>query len=99
MAHGPPPGGVLFMSKTLVNNVSWRIGGQQGEGIDSTGDIFAKSIARMGLHLYTYRSFSSRIRGGLTFFEVRVSEKPVQSEVASRIVTSSAPRWRANQRW
>lgn len=64
-------------AETLVNNVSWRIGGQQGEGIDSTGDIFAKSVARMGLHLYTYRSFSSRIRGGLTFFEVRVSENPV----------------------
>lgn len=67
------------MSKTLVNDVSWRIGGQQGEGIDSTGDIFAKSVSRMGLHLYTYRSFSSRIRGGLTFFEVRVSEKPVHA--------------------
>lgn len=61
----------------IVNHVSWRIGGQQGEGIDSTGDIFAKSVARYGLHLYTFRSFSSRIRGGLTFFEVRVLDKPV----------------------
>ncbi len=65
------------MTQPIVNNVSWRIGGQQGEGIDSTGDIFAKAVARYGLHLYTFRSFSSRIRGGLTFFEVRVSEKPV----------------------
>ncbi len=65
------------MSDPIVNHVSWRIGGQQGEGIDSTGDIFAKAISRSGLHLYTYRSFSSRIRGGLTFFEVRVDENPV----------------------
>ena len=65
------------MTQPLVNNVSWRIGGQQGEGIDSTGDIFAKAVARYGLHLYTFRSFSSRIRGGLTFYEVRISEKPV----------------------
>lgn len=65
------------MTNPIVNHVSWRIGGQQGEGIDSTGDIFAKAVARFGLHLYTYRSFSSRIRGGLTFFEVRVSDKPV----------------------
>ena len=65
------------MTQPIVNNVSWRIGGQQGEGIDSTGDIFAKAVARYGLHLYTFRSFSSRIRGGLTFFEVRISEKPV----------------------
>jgi len=65
------------MTRPIVNNVSWRIGGQQGEGIDSTGDIFAKAVARYGLHLYTFRSFSSRIRGGLTFFEVRISDKPV----------------------
>ena len=61
------------MAQPIVNNVSWRIGGQQGEGIDSTGDIFAKAVARYGLHLYTFRSFSSRIRGGLTFYEVRIS--------------------------
>ncbi len=67
------------MAQPIVNNVSWRIGGQQGEGIDSTGDIFAKAVARCGLHLYTYRSFSSRIRGGLTFFEVRISDKPVHA--------------------
>jgi 2-oxoglutarate ferredoxin oxidoreductase subunit alpha len=66
------------MSQTqIVNHVSWRIGGQQGEGIDSTGDIMAKAVARYGLHLYTFRSFSSRIRGGLTFFEVRIADKPV----------------------
>lgn len=65
------------MASPIVNHVSWRIGGQQGEGIDSTGDIFAKAIARYGLHLHTYRSFSSRIRGGLTFFEVRIRDKPV----------------------
>jgi 2-oxoglutarate ferredoxin oxidoreductase subunit alpha len=65
------------MTQTLVNQLSWRIGGQQGEGIDSTGDIMAKAVARYGLHLYTFRSFSSRIRGGLTFYEVRVSDKPV----------------------
>lgn len=61
----------------IVNHVSWRIGGQQGEGIDSTGDIFAKAISRSGLYIHTYRSFSSRIRGGLTFYEVRVDENPV----------------------
>jgi 2-oxoglutarate ferredoxin oxidoreductase subunit alpha len=65
------------MTQPIVNNVSWRIGGQQGEGIDSTGDIFAKAVARYGLHLYTFRSFSSRIRGGLTFYEVRISETPI----------------------
>lgn len=65
------------MSAPIVNHVSWRIGGQQGEGIDSTGDIFTKAVARYGLFIHTYRSFSSRIRGGLTFYEVRISDKPI----------------------
>ncbi len=55
------------------NEVSWRIGGQSGEGIDSTGEIFAYSMARAGLNIYTYREFPSRIRGGYTGYEVRLS--------------------------
>ncbi|MHB8584401.1 MAG: 2-oxoacid:acceptor oxidoreductase subunit alpha [Thermoplasmatota archaeon] len=56
------------------NEVTWRIGGQQGEGIDSTSDIFAKALARKGVHVHVYRNFSSRIRGGLTWSDVRISE-------------------------
>ncbi|MFA5862862.1 MAG: 2-oxoacid:acceptor oxidoreductase family protein, partial [Candidatus Thermoplasmatota archaeon] len=71
------PHGVRTQMKQIVNHVSWRIGGQQGEGIDSSGEIFAKAVSRYGLHIYTFRSFSSRIRGGLTFYEVRIADKPV----------------------
>ncbi len=53
--------------------ISWRIGGQSGEGIDSTGEIFAYSMARAGLDVYTFREFPSRIRGGYTGYEVRLS--------------------------
>lgn len=64
------------MPEKIVNDVAWRIGGQSGEGIDSTGNIFALACARYGLHLYTFRSFPSRIRGGLTFYETRVAAQP-----------------------
>ncbi|HWG92071.1 MAG TPA: 2-oxoacid:acceptor oxidoreductase subunit alpha [Candidatus Thermoplasmatota archaeon] len=67
----------------IVNNVCWRIGGQQGEGIDTTGDIFARAMVRYGLHIYTTRNFSSRIRGGLTWSDVRVSENPVRAAADS----------------
>ena len=66
------------MTDRIVNDFAWRIGGQSGEGIDSTGSIFALACARAGLHLYTFRSFPSRIRGGLTFYETRVNAKPVR---------------------
>lgn len=53
-------------------NVTWKIGGQAGDGIESTGEIFAYAASRYGLHIFTHRNFSSRIRGGYTSYEVRL---------------------------
>lgn len=59
----------------------WKISGEQGEGIDSTGHIFAMNVFRSGFELATYRKYSSRIKGGNTTFEVRFSENPVFARV------------------
>lgn len=59
----------------------WKISGEQGEGIDSTGHIFAMNVFRNGFELATYRKYSSRIKGGNTTFEVRFSENPVFARV------------------
>jgi 2-oxoglutarate/2-oxoacid ferredoxin oxidoreductase subunit alpha len=63
----------------MVDQLSWKVGGQQGEGIDSTGEIFAIALNRMGYYLYSYRHFSSRIKGGHTNNKIRVSTKQVRS--------------------
>lgn len=63
----------------MVQQVSWKVGGQQGEGIESTGEIFAKTLNRLGYHLYGYRHFSSRIKGGHTNNNIRISTTPVQA--------------------
>jgi 2-oxoglutarate ferredoxin oxidoreductase subunit alpha len=63
----------------MISQLSWKVGGQQGEGIESTGEIFAIALNRMGYHLYSYRHFSSRIKGGHTNNKIRVSTKPVRS--------------------
>jgi len=55
----------------------WQIGGQQGEGIDSAGDLLASTFNRLGYYLYGYREFSSRIKGGHTHYRLRISHKPV----------------------
>ena len=68
----------------MVQQVSWKIGGQQGEGIESAGELLAQGLARQGYHLYGYRVFSSRIRGGHTNYNLRVSSSPVAS-IADRI--------------
>lgn len=67
--------GADFMKKDL----SWKVGGQQGEGIESTGEIFSKTLNRLGYYLYGYRHFSSRIKGGHTNNKIRVSTEKVQA--------------------
>ncbi|MBP1931571.1 2-oxoacid:acceptor oxidoreductase subunit alpha [Ammoniphilus resinae] len=63
----------------MISQLSWKVGGQQGEGIDSTGEIFAIALNRKGYYLYGYRHFSSRIKGGHTNNKIRVSTKPVHA--------------------
>ncbi len=63
----------------MINQLSWKVGGQQGEGIESTGEIFSIALNRLGYYLYGYRHFSSRIKGGHTNNKIRVSTTKVRS--------------------
>jgi len=60
---------------------NWAIGGEAGDGIDSTGKIFAQALSRAGRHVFTSKDFASRIRGGYTAYKVRTSVEQVQSVV------------------
>jgi 2-oxoglutarate ferredoxin oxidoreductase subunit alpha len=55
------------------------IGGENGQGIASTGDILARIFARRGLHVNAYNAYQSIIRGGHTFLTIRAGENPVHS--------------------
>src|SRR5205809_5862851 len=55
------------------------IGGENGQGIASTGDILARIFARRGLNEDAYNAYQSIIRGGHTFLTVRASDGPVRS--------------------
>ncbi|WP_341482353.1 2-oxoacid:acceptor oxidoreductase subunit alpha [Bacillus kexueae] len=63
----------------MVNQLSWKVGGQQGEGIESTGEVFSIALNRLGYYLYGYRHFSSRIKGGHTNNKIRVSTTQVRA--------------------
>ncbi|WP_349654973.1 2-oxoacid:acceptor oxidoreductase subunit alpha [Metabacillus hrfriensis] len=63
----------------MISQLSWKVGGQQGEGIESTGEVFSIALNRMGYYLYGYRHFSSRIKGGHTNNKIRVSTTQVRS--------------------
>lgn len=63
----------------MVRQVSWKIAGQQGEGIESAGELLAQGLAQRGFQLYGYRVFSSRIRGGHADYNLRISSTPIAS--------------------
>jgi 2-oxoglutarate ferredoxin oxidoreductase subunit alpha len=63
----------------MISQLSWKVGGQQGEGIESTGEIFSIALNRLGYYLYGYRHFSSRIKGGHTNNKIRVSTTEVRA--------------------
>ena len=65
----------------IINNLSWVIGGAQGSGVDTVANIFAKSCALGGLHVYGKREYYSNIKGMHSYFTIRVSEKPIRSHV------------------
>ena len=63
----------------LISQLSWKIGGQQGEGVESTDRIFSTALNRLGYYLYGYRDFSSRIKGGHTNNKIRISVQPIRA--------------------
>ncbi len=65
----------------MHEDLNWAIGGEAGDGIDSTGKIFAQALSRAGRHVFTSKDFASRIRGGYTAYKVRTSVEKVESVV------------------
>jgi 2-oxoglutarate ferredoxin oxidoreductase subunit alpha len=65
----------------MPDDLNWAIGGEAGDGIDSTGKIFAQALSRAGRHVYTSKDFASRIRGGYTAYKIRTSVDRVESVV------------------
>lgn len=65
----------------MAEDLNWAVGGEAGDGIDSTGKIFAQALSRAGRHVFTSKDFASRIRGGYTAYKIRTSVDRVQSVV------------------
>jgi 2-oxoglutarate/2-oxoacid ferredoxin oxidoreductase subunit alpha len=54
--------------------VNIRIAGEAGQGVQTTGDLLVNAFADDGLHVFSTQSYMSRIRGGLNWYDVRVSD-------------------------
>ena len=60
-------------------DISIRIGGEAGQGIQSVSSIIAKAFVRHGFYVFINQDFESRIRGGHNFDQVRISTAAVRA--------------------
>lgn len=67
--------------KKTVNDLSWMIGGPQGTGVDSSATLFARAVVAAGLWIFGKREYHSNIIGEHSYFQIRVSDKPVGSHL------------------
>ncbi len=60
-------------------DISIRIGGAAGQGIQSISSIIARTFVRHDFYVFLNQDFASRIRGGHNFDQVRISSGPVHA--------------------
>lgn len=55
----------------------WKMGGQQGQGVESCGEILGRVLAQEGYSLFSQRLFASRIKGGHTTIALRIATREI----------------------
>ncbi len=55
-------------------DVSIRIAGAAGQGVETMGELLTDTFASLGVHVFTTQVYMSRIRGGLNWFDIRLAE-------------------------
>ncbi len=62
-----------------VSNLNWKIGGEAGFGILSTGNIFSRIFSKKGYYVIDNIEYPSLVRGGHNTFTVRVNIENIYS--------------------
>jgi 2-oxoglutarate ferredoxin oxidoreductase subunit alpha len=60
-------------------DITIRIGGEAGQGLQFIGSSLAKIFSRSGIHVFSHQDYMSRIRGGHNFYQIRISDNPIHS--------------------
>ncbi len=61
----------------MAIDITVKIAGEAGQGIQTVGDLLSLVCQKAGLYLMGINDFESRIRGGYSFFQLRISDRPV----------------------
>jgi 2-oxoglutarate ferredoxin oxidoreductase subunit alpha len=69
----------LEKAMTVLNDMTVVLGGDAGQGMESSGAGLARALTRAGLHVFAGPDYHSRIRGGHNFYTVRVAPNEIAS--------------------
>ncbi|MBI5393306.1 2-oxoacid:acceptor oxidoreductase subunit alpha [Candidatus Woesearchaeota archaeon] len=64
-----------------INKLVWKIGGEAGYGIMTTGLMFSKACLRGNLHIFDSTEYPSLIRGGHNNYTARVEDKEIHTTI------------------
>jgi 2-oxoglutarate ferredoxin oxidoreductase subunit alpha len=64
------------------SDISIRLSGDAGQGLESSGAGFVLAAARAGFHVMGTPDYRSRVRGGNNFFQVRLGNSPVHGQAS-----------------
>ncbi len=62
-----------------MKEVSVRVAGLTGQGIEFATEVIVKVCALNGLNVYTFRKFPTIVRGGSTYSDIRISDQEVKA--------------------
>lgn len=62
-----------------MGEITLKIGGEAGQGLQSIGQVLGKYFARRGYYVFANQDNESRIRGGHNFFQLRIATYPVKT--------------------
>ncbi len=60
-------------------DITIKIGGEAGQGIQTVGQLLAAACREAGLYVFGINDFESRIRGGHSFYQLRIADHQVRA--------------------
>jgi 2-oxoglutarate ferredoxin oxidoreductase subunit alpha len=60
-------------------DITIKIGGEAGQGIQTVGQLLASACREAGLYVFGINDFESRIRGGHSFYQLRIADQQVRA--------------------
>ncbi len=68
-----------LMTARKITDLTWRVGGPQGGGIETAATLFAQALARGGWWVSARREYHSNIMGRHSYLDVRAARRPTKA--------------------